>query len=151
MEDQRSHNSNAATILVDTDVLVAGVKDDDAHHSRVKDIFHALERRPVIFLTSNYVFSEALTVVSQRINHETAITLGKTIQSPQSPFQMKWITEELAERAFKIFMQQTSKNVSFVDCTNMALLDYFKMDYIFSFDQAYITNGYRLAEDLTAG
>lgn len=151
MEDQRSQKNNATTVLVDADIFVAWAKEDDANHTRATQIFHQLEDRPIVFFTSNYVFAEALTVVSQRVSHDTAIKLGSTIQSPNGSFQIKWITEEVEDLAFRIFIEQTSKNVSFVDCTNMALQEAHHIDYIFSFDGVYKKNGYRTIHDLIDG
>jgi predicted nucleic acid-binding protein len=116
MEDQRSQKNKTTTVFVDTDILVAWAKSDDINHVRAEQIFRQLEDRHIVFFTSNDVFAEALTVVSQRVNHGTAIKLGNTLQSPDDSFQMKRVTEEVEELAFQIFIEQASKNVSFVDC-----------------------------------
>ena len=140
--------SNSSTIFVDTDVFIALVKSNDANHDRAQRLFHALEEQPITFCTSNYVFSEVLTVLSQRVGHDTAMEFARSIKSVHNPIQVHWVDEEVENRALTIFEAQTSKNVSFTDCTNMALLDRLSLEYIFSFDAAYRKNGYATVEHL---
>src|SRR5207249_1396441 len=95
---------------------------DDANHQRAQALFRALEEMAVEFCTSGYVFAEAVTVISQRINHETAVQFIDTIKSPESTIQKLKDTSDVERTAIAFFKEQTSKNVSFVDCTNMAFL-----------------------------
>lgn len=143
-----TNNSSPLHFFVDTDAFVALAKEDDPSHHRALTIASLLEQQNVRYVTSNYVFSETVTVISQRLNHNTSLQFIENIRSATSPFPITWITPELEEKALRIFERQTSKNVSFVDCTNMAVLDHLRLDGIFSFDKAYRTNGYTLIEDL---
>jgi predicted nucleic acid-binding protein len=120
MEDQRKPNNYS--VLIDADAFVAFVKKDDTNHERAKALFQALERMSVEFYTSGYVFAEAVTVISQRIDHETAVQFIDTVQSPESTIQKLKDTTEMETTAIMFFKEQTSKNISFVDCTNMAYL-----------------------------
>ena len=58
-----------------------------------------------------------------------------------------WIIEELEDAVLRLFAEQTSKKVSFGDCTNMAVVPQGNVDYIFSFDQVY-KKGYWLVAEL---
>src|SRR5918992_602427 len=49
-----------------------------------------------------------------------------------------------------VFKAQTSKNTSYVDCTNMVFMKRLDLDAIFSFDEVYRKNGLTLVEDLLA-
>ena len=138
--------SNSSTILVDTDAFIALVRLDDANHERAQRLFQALEKKSVTFCTSNYVFSEVLTVLSQRVGHSTAMEFARSIKSVHNPILVHWVNEEVENRALTIFEAQASKNVSFTDCTNMALLDRLTLEYIFSFDAVYRKNGYSTVE-----
>jgi predicted nucleic acid-binding protein len=57
-------------------------------------------------------------------------------------------TAEIETAAIAFFKEQTSKNVSFVDCINMAYLDRGGLEYIFSFDKVYKQKGFRTVEEL---
>jgi predicted nucleic acid-binding protein len=137
----------AQTILVDTDAFVALAREDDSNHTRALDTIHRLKEEKAQLFTSNYVFSEAVTVISQRVGHEDALNFIQLMRSPLSPFTIQRVNEEVEELAIEVFERQTSKNTSFVDCTNMALMDYFRVDRVFSFDVAYRKNGYHLVND----
>lgn len=128
-------------ILVDSDVFVALAKEDDTNHRRAVKQLESLIDKQVNFITSNYVFSETVTVLSIRISHTAAIDFIKRIKSAQNPFSIKRVGEELEEKAIEVFKGQTSKNTSFVDCTNITLCRKLKVDAIFSFDQVYKKNG----------
>lgn len=136
------------SVFMDSDAFVASVKKDDTNHEKVKQIFLALESEPIIFYTSNYVFAESITVISQKINQHAAIEFIKNTKSSQSMITIKWILESVEQLAIEIFAKQTSKNVSFVDCTNMAIMKYHQMDYLFSFDSIYKKNGFKLIEEI---
>jgi predicted nucleic acid-binding protein len=63
---------------------------------------------------------------------------------------MKRVSQGLEQEAIEVFKSQTSKNVSFVDCTNMAVMNAFNIKDIFSFDGSYKTNGFNLVEMVKA-
>ena len=135
-------------ILVDSDAFVALAKEDDTNHRKAQQILTKLSKRPVLYTTTNYVFSETATVISQRIGRKQALSFIRELKSPASLFSTQWIDEELESLAIQIFQDQTSKNVSFVDCTNMALMKHQRFTAIFSFDSIYRKNGLMLAGDL---
>lgn len=136
------------SILVDSDAFVAIVRKEDSNHTKAKQLYTRLEKLAVSFITSNYVFSEVVTVISQKLNHEKATEFINSMKSPGCMYNFIWITPEIEEMAIEIFKQQTSKNVSFVDCTNMALIKHDNLDVIFSFDEIYKKNGFKLASAL---
>ncbi len=135
-------------ILVDADAFIAMVKDDDANHQKAARLFSQLENNNISFITTNYVFSEAVTVISQRTNHQTAINFIDNMKSSDSIFSIIRITQEIEDMAIEIFKKQTSKNVSLVDCTNMAVMKHDNFDAIFSFDGIYRKNGFRMANTI---
>lgn len=139
---------DAVKIFVDSDAFVALTVNTDAHHEKAISILNNLRINHVLFLTSNYVFSESITVISMRSGHKTAVKYIEEMQSLESPFQIKRVGEAIEEKAVQIFKAQTSKNTSFVDCVNMALVKELGLDAIFSFDQAYRKNKLTLASEL---
>lgn len=136
------------TVFVDSDAFVAAVKKADTTHKKARSLFQKLKEQEAILVTSNYVFSETVTVISQKMGHDAAIFYIDSMQSTESMLLIKRIDEQLEEQAIEIFKKQTSKNTSFVDCTNMAFLKKMQIDAIFSFDQIYKKNGFTLVEDL---
>jgi uncharacterized protein len=147
MVDQKRKN-DIQTVFVDADAFVAIAREDDTNHERALSLLSALSAKSLQFVTSNYVFSESVTVISQRVNHQAATAFINQIKAPESPFQVYYVDEAIEDMAVVIFRGQTSKNVSFVDCTNMALVERHEIDYIFSFDKVYRHNRLRTIEDL---
>jgi predicted nucleic acid-binding protein len=140
--------NDPATIFVDSDVFVSILRKDDSSHQKAKKLYLQLEKLNVSFATSNYVFAEVTTVISQKISHHAAIEFISNMRSPDSIYHFIRITPEIEEMAIEIFKKQTSKNISFVDCTNMALVKHDNLDAIFSFDEIYKKNGYKLVNEL---
>ncbi len=141
-------NNTPLTIFVDSDAFIAFVKQDDSNHEKVKQIFNQLQETPITFLTSNYVFSEVVTVLSQRVSHDAAVAFIVNMTSGESVFQIERIDEKTEALARQIFIEQTSKNISFVDCTNIALIKARGLDGILSFDSDYKQNNIQFIEDL---
>jgi predicted nucleic acid-binding protein len=72
------------------------------------------------------------------------------MQSMESPFQITRADENIEEEAIAVFKTQTSKNTSYVDCTNMVFMKRLALDAIFSFDEVYRKSGLTLVEDFLA-
>lgn len=136
------------TIFVDSDAFIALIKKDDTNHKKAKAIFQKVQSLPLNFVTSNYVFSEVATILSQKIDHKTAIKFIHNMKTEDSIFVIERIKSETEEEAVQIFIEQTSKNVSYVDCTNMAFIREERLDGIFSFDDVYKKNGIKLIKNL---
>ena len=134
-------------IFVDADAFVALAREDDTNHKQAVSSLQHLIKQSVVFTTSNYVFAESVTVISMRMGHAAAVRFIEAMQSDESNYLLQRTTDVIDEAAIRIFKEQTSKNTSFVDCTNMAFLKQFHMDAIFSFDGVYKKNGFVLVED----
>ena len=99
----------AIKIFVDADAFVALTVETDTNHEKARSLLHRLTVNPVLFLTSNYVFSESITIISQRASHQTAVTFIAKMQSMESPFQITRADENIEEEAISVFKAQTSK------------------------------------------
>ena len=137
-----------STVFVDSDAFVALAKTDDSNHSAAIEIFEQLKTKEVKFLTSNYVFAETITVISQQVGREQALSFIRSMKGSESPFPCRWVDSDIEVTALEIFSKQTSKNVSFVDCTNIAIVREDDLDAIFSFDSVYRKNSICYAREL---
>jgi predicted nucleic acid-binding protein len=137
-------------ILVDSDAFVALTVETDAHHEKAVSLLQRLGEKQVTFLTSNYVFSESITVISMKSSHATAVEFIDTMLSAENPFEIKRADYADEKEAITVFRTQTSKNTSYVDCLNMVFMSWRNLDAIFSFDSVYKKKGFPLVEDLFA-
>ena len=120
-------------LLVDSDFLVALYNPDDSNHHKATKIFRKLES--VNFSALNIVFQEATTVISKRMNMSHARKFHDSISRLISN-EIK-LDNILEENSWKIFLSQTKKGTSFVDCANLVTCDFYKLDGILSFDEFY--------------
>lgn len=131
-------------LFVDADGFIALAKEDDTNHKKAVKLLQEAIKNDATFITSNYVFSEVVTVLSQRLSHKAALEFIEKMKFPASGYNVKWVDENIEQEAISIFSDQTTKNISFVDCTNMAIMRLDKLDAIFSFDGIYRKNGFSI-------
>ena len=137
---------NTHLVLVDSDAFISSLRKTDKNHERAKKITRQLISQNFSFVTSNYVFSEVVTVLSLREGRDLALDFIRQVKNPASQYETYWIERSIEEIAIEIYKKQTSKNVSFTDCTNMALMELHNIPLIFSFDRIYRKNGYKMTK-----
>jgi predicted nucleic acid-binding protein len=118
-------------IFVDTGAWYALVDSDDAEHAAAA-AFLAANTIPLI--TTNFVFSETITLIRYRIGHEAARSFGQKLK--ESSF-VRVVTVTIAdeERAWEIFREYRDQDFSFVDCTSFAVIERMKLSTAFTFDR----------------
>ena len=93
--------SKQIIIFVDADAFVAFAKDDDSNHERAKQIFAKLQDFPITFITSNHIFAEVATVLSQKVNHATAVEFVYSMKAEDNVFQIERIGEKTEDAAIQ--------------------------------------------------
>lgn len=112
---------NPPYVFLDTNVLVALYNKKDLLHKRALKVFKILSAQKARLVISNYVLLEIYTILSQRAGKRKAIEFGRMVRS-KKPFLIKRITEELEEKTWEIFKKIKDKNLSFVDCSVIAVV-----------------------------
>jgi predicted nucleic acid-binding protein len=123
-------------ILVDTDFLIALIKIDDKNHLKTIDKVQKIKEAKV-FITP-FTIPETVTVLSYKVSHIAAKNFLKTARNKFSELPLN---EEIIALADKIFLSQNKKGTSWIDCLNVALIKYYKLDGILSFDNFYLKLG----------
>ena len=72
-----------------------------------------------LFVTTDYVLAEALTLLRARRLHEEAIELGERLLSHRLA-RFVWVTPEDVQKGW-VFFQYRDKAWSFVDCVSFAV------------------------------
>jgi len=118
-------------IFVDTGAWYALVDSDDADHTAAA-AFLAANTIPLI--TTNFVFSETVTLIRYLIGHEAARSFGQ--KSKESSFvRVVTVAPADEERAWEIFCKYRDQDFSFVDCTSFAVIERMKLSAAFTFDR----------------
>lgn len=119
--------------LIDSDFLYALFKPDDSNHKKAEAIFKKVENDYLVIL--NLVVQECTTLVSKRIDMDNARKFYESLQMIQN--EIIRINTEDEVQAWKIFLKQTKKGTSFIDCANLEVCEKYKLDGILSFDDFY--------------
>lgn len=122
-------------VFADASAMVSFYDPKDSNYTKAQKLASKSLRYPL--LISNFVFAEIVTILSQRVDKQSAILAGKYIKEN---FTIIKISEDIENLAWEIFKKQTSKNVSFVDCTTFALYQDGAFDKAFTFDDDFETN-----------
>ena len=120
--------------LVDSDFLISFSNPDDSNHKKSHEIYKNMSKDDEL-IALNLVFQESTTVVSKRFGMQKAKDFyGMLIKFIVTKIN---IDEEIEKNAWKIFLKQTQKGTSFIDCANQAVFEKLKLDGILSFDEFY--------------
>ncbi|MBI5613493.1 type II toxin-antitoxin system VapC family toxin [Candidatus Gottesmanbacteria bacterium] len=122
-------------IIVDSNVLVALFLPDDSLHKKATTLVKTLKEQENSFLSINLVLQETSTVLSMRKSMETARIFYAMHESILD--SVISVDGELERRSWEVFLVQTKKGSSFVDCAILAAVEKYKLDGIFSFDTFY--------------
>jgi predicted nucleic acid-binding protein len=117
-------------IFVDTSAWYALVDSDDSDHASAV-AFHRSNTIPLV--TTNFIFSETITLIRYRIGHDAAATFGRKLK--ESTFvRIAVVTPVDEERAWEIFTKYRDQDFSFADCTSFAVMQRMKFKAAFTFD-----------------
>lgn len=122
-------------LLVDSDFLVGVFRQDDTNHQKAIELLEKMKEEEVELWMSNLVHQESATVISHRVGMEAVRSFVKNLAL--DIHKRVLVEEELEKKAWKIFLSQTKKGCSFVDCANLAVVEKYKLDGILTFDEFY--------------
>lgn len=133
-------------VLLDSDALIGLINKEDELHKRALRIQEKLTKAGAIFAISRYIIAETATFLTLRVSKKTADRFLKDLTSQEilviNP------TDELEKLTREFFFRQKSRNVTYFDCANMAILTYYHWKTIFSFDRHYCQNNFLLVEEM---
>lgn len=129
--------------LVDSDFLIALYNERDSNHRRALTLIeHLASIGDVRLYFSVFVYGETTTILAQRVSQKTAHYFMNDIQ--KHGFSVITSVDDIFLEAQNIFRKQQSKNVSFVDATNIAIMRGSAFAGLLSFDSGYTKNGIQL-------
>jgi len=126
-------------LLIDTDFLIALIKEDDKNHLRSVNKLRVL-KDALIFITP-FTIPETVTVLSYKVSQKSA---QKFLKEAREKFIELPLNEEVIASTDKIFLTQNKKGISWIDCLNVAIVKYYKLEGILSYDKFYSRVGIKL-------
>ena len=118
-------------VFVDTGAWYALADSDDADHMAAA-AFLAANTLPLV--TTNFVFSETVTLLRYRIGYSAARSFGQKLKE-SNLVRVVAVTPADEERAWEIFTKYRDQDFSFVDCTSFAVMERMKLATAFAFDR----------------
>lgn len=129
-----------APVVVDTSGFISLASETDSNHARAIAGSVSIQEQNLPFVVPGEVITETINVLGKKINHGTAIKVGKSILD-SSAFTIIETTTDVRRLAFKKFQTQAA-SVSLTDCLVMAVADTYDTKIIFGYDEVFRKNGY---------
>ena len=138
---------NNLKIVVDSDAIIAQLKEDDTNHLLAKKISDLLvsTNADVIFPMSAILES---TAFMQRVLSSGASAYGTALTFTDPNVKVVEINQELLRKAVGYFDPKGSKKNTLFDCIVAAVAEEEQADAIFSFDHFYKAKGFTLINEL---
>ncbi len=121
-------------ICVDSNYFIALFNREDSLYLSARRIADFLDIQEARLVISNFIFLEIVTVLSQRRGKSASCAAGSFLLV--APFiEIVHIDSVLQEESWNIFQKMSSKNVSFVDCSTIALMQAEDVNTVITFDR----------------
>lgn len=127
-------------LLLDSDIIVALVKEDDSNHKRAIALFKKYKKASLYI--SQFCIPEVSTVLSYRLSQHAAAEFLKSARKRE--LNEIFINKEISLLADSIFISQKNKGTSWIDCCNVALMKRESFDALASFDKFYSKQGFKV-------
>jgi predicted nucleic acid-binding protein len=109
------------TVFVDTGAWMAMADADDPVHAATRRKRDELLRGGSLFVSSDYVLDETLTLIRMRLGIDAASKWWSQIEG-SSRLRWEQIDPMRAEKARRWFFQWKDKRFSFTDCTSFVVM-----------------------------
>lgn len=126
------------TVFVDSNYFIALGNPEDSLHEEADILSYQLVQDNVIIAITNFVFLEIVTVLSQRASRVMANRIGNDILQNQH-VNIIHVTESLQTKSWEMFQKIERKNVSFVDCSIIATMEFEEIRSLLTFDKTDFT------------
>ena len=139
--------SKPFVIVVDTDAIIAQVKENDKNHQKAKSISNSLVSSNAQVIYPATTVAEAVTFIQRPLNNPP-IAYGTAQLMTGSSAQVAEVNQQTLSDAIKYFSATGSKKNTLFDCIVIAIAKEVHTDAIFSFDRFYKKQGFKLASEV---
>lgn len=127
-------------IFFDSNFFIGLINESDPLHSQALAVIQKLQGSFFQAVVSNFIISEVVTVLSLRVDKNLALNFA---DSAYRSFNLEIITvnRSIELLAINYLRQIKSKNISFCDCTTLAIMEMFGISYLATFDKDFKGKG----------
>jgi uncharacterized protein len=126
-----------ARVLIDTGAVYAFVTRTDPHHEDAKRFVKEWLEKQGIFVLSDVVFAETMTLLKARLGPEIAIQVGRELRHNVA-YSWLILGSDGERETWAVFQRFTDKEWSFTDCAVLALARREKIPLVFAFDRHFL-------------
>ncbi len=130
-------------LFVDSSAWIALFDESDKYHAVATANLRGLEGQRVSFLTSDYIFDEAITVLLNRGGWRIATRFGEWLLAADS-IEMVFVDKWVWQAAWDMFQIYDDKEWAFTDCTSFVLMRQHNLWRAFTFDNHFVQAGFQL-------
>jgi predicted nucleic acid-binding protein len=127
-------------IFVDTGPFLARYLEHDQHHDAALRAWAEIEHNSQRCITSSFVVSETLTLLTRRASQSFAAEKGRRLYG-SSAFEILRPQREDEIAALEVFTKFADQRVSFTDCLSFALMKRHRLRRAFTFDRHFAAAG----------
>jgi len=120
-------------VFFDTCVLAALTVPEDLLNPGAKIVYKKITQMSFRQFTSDYVLDEVYTLLSARRGHHRAVAFMDAFD--RSGVEILRVERSIELDAKNIFRKYDLPRLSFTDCASFALINFHRIDHVFSFDE----------------
>lgn len=111
-------------VFVDTSFFFALASPGDPDHERVREVFETFDRGrlPHLWLTTNHVVFETITLARKLDGHRAAVRIGARLYR-EVLARIHWATPDEERKAFDYLAKHQDKDYSPVDCLSFVVME----------------------------
>jgi predicted nucleic acid-binding protein len=128
-------------IFIDTGAFVARYVERDQHHAKAIAYWKRLAELNSACYTSNLVLSETLSLLARRTTYQFATQRAQQLYSSNALRILRPNAQDESS-AVLLFMQYSTRKVSFCDCVSFVLMRRAGIVDAFSFDDDFTVAGF---------
>jgi uncharacterized protein len=131
---------------VDTWAWYALADAADADHDLARVTNEQLLEEDAVYVTTNLVFAEALTLIRYRLGHSAALRFGRSIQQLAGSGVLEYLRVDDSHdaAAWEIFERYADHAFSYTDCTSFAVMRATGLTRAFTADRHFAVLGFGL-------
>jgi hypothetical protein len=130
-------------VFADSAAWIALYDERDKYHRVAQSAFRRISSQPAVFVMTDYVIAETITMILYRAGHARAVRFGEWALRSVNVRQIR-VDVTLWNEAWHLFKKYDDKEFSFTDCASFVVMRRERLVDAFTFDHHFEQMGFRL-------